>query len=77
LERYFGAKAVVLGDAAGMHALVCIDDKSIVERAVRNKVQLRSAQDYYLGAAPPNEFVIGFATLNERAIREGIKRLAP
>ena len=66
-----------MGDAAGMHAFVRIEDKGIVERAVQNKVQLRSAQDYYLGPAPPNEFVLGFATLSERAIREGIKRLAP
>jgi GntR family transcriptional regulator / MocR family aminotransferase len=77
LHRYFGAKATVMGDAAGMHAFVRIDDKSIAARALQNKVQLRSAQDYYLGAAPLNEFVFGFATLSERAIREGIKRLAP
>jgi GntR family transcriptional regulator/MocR family aminotransferase len=77
LRRHFGAKATVVGDAAGMHAFVRIEDKDIAERALKNKVLLRSAQDYYLGAAPPNEFLIGFATLSERAIREGIKRLAP
>jgi GntR family transcriptional regulator/MocR family aminotransferase len=77
LTRHYGPRAIVLGDAAGMHAFARIDDASITERAVRNKVQLRSAQDYYIGPAPPNEFVFGFATLGERAIREGIKRLAP
>jgi GntR family transcriptional regulator/MocR family aminotransferase len=76
LQRCFGARATVLGDAAGMHAFARIDDKAIAERAQKNKVLLRSAQDYYLGAAPPNEFLFGFATLSERAIREGIKRLA-
>jgi GntR family transcriptional regulator/MocR family aminotransferase len=77
LKRYFGSRAKILGDAAGMHALVRIDDKGIAERAQRNKVQLRNASDYYLGPAPQNEFLFGFATLNERAIREGVKRLAP
>jgi GntR family transcriptional regulator / MocR family aminotransferase len=77
LHRYFGDKATVLGDAAGMHAFVRINDKSIVERALRNKVQLRTAQDYYLGSAPANEYIFGFAMLSERAIREGIKRIAP
>jgi GntR family transcriptional regulator/MocR family aminotransferase len=76
LLRHFGSRATVLGDAAGMHAFARIDDDSIAERALRNKVQLRSARDYYLGAAPANEFVFGFATLGERAIREGVKRLA-
>jgi GntR family transcriptional regulator/MocR family aminotransferase len=76
LDRHFGNRAVVFGDAAGMHALVHIDDDSIAERAERHKVQLRSAEEYYLGGAPRNEFVFGFATLSERSIREGIKRLA-
>jgi GntR family transcriptional regulator/MocR family aminotransferase len=77
LTRYFGSAATVLGDAAGMHAMVRIEDKALAARAAKNKVQLRSARDYYLGTAPSNEFVFGFATLSERAIREGIKRLAP
>ena len=82
LFRYFGASATVYGDAAGMHAMVRIDDRSvgglvIEERAIKNKVHLRSARDYYLSGAPPNEFVFGFATLGERSIREGIRRLAP
>ena len=77
LHRHFGDKVTVLGDAAGMHAFVRIHDKSVVARAAQNKVQLRTTQDYYLGPAPANEFVFGFATLSERAIREGIKRIAP
>ena len=76
LHRHFGDRATVLGDAAGMHAFVRIDDKSIVERALKNKVQLRTAHDYYLGSVPANEFVFGFAMLSERTIREGIKRIA-
>jgi GntR family transcriptional regulator / MocR family aminotransferase len=76
LETHFGARAQVLGDAAGMHALVRVDDPGLIERALQNKVQIRCARDYYVGNAPGNEFVFGFATLNERAIREGIKRIA-
>jgi GntR family transcriptional regulator/MocR family aminotransferase len=76
LERYFGANALVFGHAAGMHACVRFTDRSVAERAERNKVQLRNAREYYLGAAPSNDFVFGFAALNERAIREGIRRLA-
>lgn len=76
LQKHFGARAQVLGDAAGMHALVRVEDAGLIERALQNKVQIRSARDYYVGNAPSNEFVFGFATLSERAIREGIKRIA-
>lgn len=76
LENHFGSRAQVLGDEAGMHACVRIDDMGLVARAEKLKVQLRSSKDYYLGRAPNNEYVFGFATLSERAIREGIKRLA-
>ena len=31
----------------------------------------------HLTKPPRNEFVFGFSTLGERAIREGVKRLAP
>lgn len=77
LDKHFGDRAQVVGDAAGMHAMVRIDDAGVVARAARNKVQLRGTADYYLGGAPHNEYVFGFATLSERAIREGIKRIAP
>jgi GntR family transcriptional regulator / MocR family aminotransferase len=77
LAKHFGGRAQVVGDEAGMHALVRIADAGIVERAMRNKVQLRATADYYMGHAPRNEYVFGFATLSERAIREGIRRIAP
>jgi len=77
LTRHFGNRMTVVGDAAGMHALVRIDDKHLLERAARNKVQVRGAAEYYLGDAPTDEFIFGFAGLNERTIREGIKRIAP
>jgi GntR family transcriptional regulator / MocR family aminotransferase len=76
LERHFGDSAEVLGDPAGMHVMVRFDDAGIATRATRNKVQLIAAGAYYLADAPDNVFVMGFSTLGERAIREGVKRLA-
>jgi GntR family transcriptional regulator / MocR family aminotransferase len=75
LHKHFGDRAQVLGDAAGMHAMVRFEDKAIWQRAVRNKVELVSADDYYLTKPPGNEFIFGFSALPERAIHEGIKRL--
>jgi GntR family transcriptional regulator / MocR family aminotransferase len=76
LAKHFGSSAAVLGDDAGMHVLVRFEDETIAGRALANKVTLADSSLYYLGAAPRNEFVFGFSSLNERAIREGIRRLA-
>ena len=76
LERHFGASATARGEAAGMHVMVRFDDPRIGERAARNGVQLTSADEYYLTQPPGGEFVLGFACLGERTIRDGIKRLA-
>jgi GntR family transcriptional regulator/MocR family aminotransferase len=77
LHQRFGADAVVLGEAAGMHAYVRFADSGVHARAARNKVQLRSVGSYYLGRVPANEYLLGFSMLTERSIREGIRRLAP
>jgi GntR family transcriptional regulator/MocR family aminotransferase len=75
LRRYLGDTATVYGDAAGMHALVQIRDPALRERAHRNKVQLRSAQTCYLEGNHVNEYLFGYSSLSERAIRDGIRRL--
>jgi len=76
LAKQFAGRAEVLGDEAGMHVLVRFEDPDIERRAIANRVQLASSSGYYLGVAPPNEFVFGFSSLSETAIREGIRRLA-
>jgi GntR family transcriptional regulator/MocR family aminotransferase len=76
LERCFGARSRVVGDPAGMHALVRFEDDGIAARAEAGRVQVVGSAAYYLGTPPTGEFVFGFSALNERAIREGVKRLA-
>jgi GntR family transcriptional regulator/MocR family aminotransferase len=76
LQTHFGAKASVLGEAAGMHAYVRITDGELLSRARRNKVQLREAREYFIGDAPDDAFLLGFSMLSERSIREGIRRLS-
>jgi DNA-binding transcriptional MocR family regulator len=67
---------VVLGDAAGMHSLVRFSDEKILRHAAQNKVHLVNADTYYLTAPPGRESPMGFSAIGERAIREGVKRLA-
>jgi GntR family transcriptional regulator/MocR family aminotransferase len=75
LDRHFGGQATVLGDPAGMHALVRFEDGDVAARAEAARVQIAPSATYYLGTAPANEFVFGFSTLGERTIREGVRRL--
>lgn len=76
LHRCFGASAEVIGDPAGMHVMVRFEDGDMLARSLKAKVQMIEAGSYYLTRAPGNEFVLGFSSLSERAIREGIRRLA-
>lgn len=77
LRRHFGDRASVLGEAAGMHAYVRFsEDASIGVRAQHNKVQLREAGPYYVGKAPPSDYLLGFSMLTERGLREAVRRLA-
>lgn len=76
LEMHFGSRAIVLGEAAGMHAYVRIDDPGLLARARCNKVLLRKADEYFIGPAPESDYIFGFSMLSERTIRKGIKRLA-
>jgi GntR family transcriptional regulator/MocR family aminotransferase len=77
LQRHFGDRVQVFGEAAGTHAYVRFDEPDLAARAERNKVELRGAGQYYLGTPPANEYLIEFSMLGERSIREAIRRLAP
>jgi GntR family transcriptional regulator / MocR family aminotransferase len=75
LERHFGDRVEVLGDAAGMHLVVRFQSSAVSTRAARSNVHLASTRPYYVSGAPANEYIIRFSAVRERAIREGIKRL--
>jgi GntR family transcriptional regulator/MocR family aminotransferase len=76
LDRHFGDRVQIRGDAAGMHLLVRFKDPEVARKATAAKVQLISSSAYYLTDPPPGEFVLGFSAIGERSIREGIRRLA-
>jgi GntR family transcriptional regulator/MocR family aminotransferase len=82
-ETYFGDRVTILGGNAGMHLMIRLrsglDDDEIERRARASGVGLVSARPYYLCGERPNnvgEFVLGYAGLSERRIREGVRRLA-
>jgi len=78
LDRHFGARALVRGDAAGLHMTVRFSGAGDLRaRAEKNGVGLSSSEIYYLSKPVPHEFILGFSAETERALREGIRRIAP
>jgi GntR family transcriptional regulator/MocR family aminotransferase len=73
LARRFGARAIVMGDAAGMHLVVRFDDAGL---ARRRGVTLMKTREYYAGEPREDEYIIRFAGLSERALGEAVRRLA-
>jgi GntR family transcriptional regulator/MocR family aminotransferase len=77
LDRHFGDRAVVRGDAAGLHMTVRFKGlPNLRVHAERQRVQLSSSDIYYFSKPTPDEFILGFSATSEPAIREAVKRLA-
>lgn len=76
LRKHCGDSIEILGEAAGMHLALRTTDAGFEQRAQRSKVQIVSTRDYYLGAPRTGEFLLGFSSLSEPSIREGVRRLA-
>ncbi|MEO6726216.1 MAG: PLP-dependent aminotransferase family protein [Blastocatellia bacterium] len=85
LNHHFAERVEILGENAGMHLMIRLwtnlpqknlSDEHVVQHASQAGVGLVSARIYYLGQAPADEFVLGYAGLSERRIQEGVRRLA-
>ncbi|MBO0861389.1 MAG: PLP-dependent aminotransferase family protein [Chloracidobacterium sp.] len=88
LETHFGDRVTILGENAGMSLMIRLrskmNDHEIERLALESGVGLLSARHYYLGEEYLNnadndnmvEFLLGYAGINERRIREGARRLA-
>ena len=79
--RHFGARAVITGAESGMHVLVHIADvrdTDTFEREARQQgVGVYSARPYY-SLQPPRgaTFLMGYSSIDEKEIDEGVRRLA-
>ena len=67
LERHFGDRVQIRGDAAGMHVLVRFQTRRSPRRPCAAKVQLVSSASCYLDEPPRGEFILGLL-LDWRAI---------
>ncbi len=80
LTLHFGERVEIMGESAGMHLTARLEtklsDEEIMRRAEQAGVGLVSARPYFLKSRWKNEFIFGYASLSERRIQEGVRRLA-
>lgn len=75
--KIFGSDIKVQGSSAGLHVLVEFkylkDTQKFKERLLENGVKMQAISSYYIEGKPEKEqYVLGFARLKEKEIREGI-----
>lgn len=78
---YFGDRARILGTESGMHVLVHLDQVAdapqFIERAGQRGVGIYSARPYYSLQPPAGAtFLMGYSSISEDGIREGIRLLS-
>ena len=80
LKNYFGEKATIVGEKAGIHLMVGLEtdlkDEEIIQRAAKVDVGITSASPHYLNAYPRGEFIFGYGELTKEQLEEGVRRLA-
>jgi GntR family transcriptional regulator / MocR family aminotransferase len=81
LATHLGGRAEVAGANAGVHLVVWLSGlrgrsvEPLVARAAADGVGIYPIAPYYLRAPQRHGLILGYASLDERAIREGIRRL--
>jgi GntR family transcriptional regulator/MocR family aminotransferase len=80
IARFFGGRATIFGDNAGINMLVRFDtdlwDTEIMAQARAAGVGISSANQYYQNEAPYGEFLLNYGGLSEEEIVEGLLRLS-
>lgn len=80
LHESFGSRVTVTAEKAGVFVIAKFQTDLAAEDIGRKllalNVGLINTAAFYDGAAPQNEFIIGFGNLTDRLIKEGIARLA-
>jgi GntR family transcriptional regulator/MocR family aminotransferase len=80
-ETHLGSRAVITGTESGMHVLVRIEDiidaPAFIREARERGVGIYSASSYYTMEPPAGAcFLMGYSSVTEEGIFEGIRRLA-
>ena len=79
IEREFGSRVEISGDAAGMHLAILVpdawNDQQIAQRAAQQKLWIWPLSPAYLGKKRRQGFVLGFGSTDIRDIPEAVHRI--
>lgn len=82
IHQHLGARVMVEGANAGIHVMMWLNDRTandvpqLVEQAARAGVGIYPITPYFIHAPRGAGFLLGYASMEESMIREGIQRLA-
>jgi GntR family transcriptional regulator / MocR family aminotransferase len=82
IEHYFGARAIVVGQGAGLHVVLILPDTAhsaseIVDLARQKSINLFPVSDFYVTGQPEaTTLLLGFGRMNENEIVQGIALLS-
>jgi GntR family transcriptional regulator/MocR family aminotransferase len=80
LETKLPGLVTISGTESGVFVLARFKTKlttaEFLRRAQKAGVGLADTSALYAGKAPPNEYILGFGSLSNRKIKDGVKRLA-
>lgn len=80
LEKHLGQQVTIRGTSAGVFVLATFDTRLSVEeirkRALQAGVGLIDTRPFYAEKQSAREFILGFGSLTEKKIEEGVRRIA-
>jgi len=82
IERYFGGKAAVAGQGAGLHVVLQLPDDhhgeaEIIRRAGQEGIHLLSLSDFYFSGGPAStKLLLGFGGMTAIEIEQGVALLS-
>jgi len=82
IEQYFGRRVKVIGQGAGLHIVLELneslnDELAFIERAKQKGVRLLPFSDFYDSGEPEaNKLLLGFGGMKIKGIQKGIETLA-
>ncbi|MBI5303903.1 MAG: PLP-dependent aminotransferase family protein [Chloroflexi bacterium] len=80
VARELGGLLEITSEEAGLHVLARlpkgVDDRVISRRAAKHNVETPALSDYALARLARGGLVLGYAAVNAREIREGVRQLA-
>jgi GntR family transcriptional regulator / MocR family aminotransferase len=80
IREHLGEKVQVSGDSAGTHVVLRIrariPERTLIERAAARGVGVYGMSRYFLKRPTATALMLGYSSMREQEIREGIRRLA-